>query len=101
MFCRLSPPFAPAALPPPASPPASPPCASHPCPARRLTLLPMSLWGTCGWMTVPIAALVSFLLLGAWRLCALGWAVLAHRPPSCAAGKQASGKRGANLLSVR
>lgn len=32
-----------------------------------LTLLPWSLWSSCGWMTVPIAALVAFLMLGESR----------------------------------
>ena len=31
---------------------------------RRLTLLPFSLWESCGLAMIPVAALVAFLLLG-------------------------------------
>jgi hypothetical protein len=35
-----------------------------------LTLLPFSLWGTCGWTTVPLAFIIAFLLLGEpWVMC--------------------------------
>lgn len=29
-----------------------------------LLLLPLALWGVCGWMMVPITAVISFVLLG-------------------------------------
>lgn len=39
--------------------------------ARRLTLLPFSLWESCGFAMIPVAALVAFLLLGEQRLLSL------------------------------
>lgn len=35
-----------------------------------LLLLPLALWAPCGWSSVPIVAIISFVLLGAcccWR----------------------------------
>jgi hypothetical protein len=37
-----------------------------------LTLLPFSLWGSCGWATIPLCGLIAFLLLGALGRLAIG-----------------------------
>lgn len=44
------------------------PRAAAPPTLCRLSLLPFTLWDTCHWATVPVTALVAFLLLGALRL---------------------------------
>lgn len=31
---------------------------------RRLTALPLGVYGSCGWLTVPLCAVTAFLLLG-------------------------------------
>lgn len=37
-----------------------------------LLLLPLALWGSCGWGMVPTIAVISFVLLGKWLVCSLG-----------------------------
>jgi len=42
-----------------------------------LTFLPFSLWDTCGWWTLPVSVMVSFLLLGEWDTVHIGGLLLA------------------------
>jgi hypothetical protein len=41
-----------------------------------LILLPLALWGSCGWMMVPTVMIISFVLLGECRGARAGWSAM-------------------------
>jgi hypothetical protein len=45
-----------------------------------LLLLPLALWGSCGWGMVPTIAVISFVLLGE-HLCSSSNVVTSRNPP--------------------